>query len=114
RGYRAKPAGAAAHGRGMVGGSRSRLHLTRPSSAAMKEFDARFFDGETAVAHRVRVQHDADALVIRDADGRELARWPIEGVRTAPLCSPAAAGRKPGWWSTTRMCGSTLLRWCPD
>lgn len=48
----------------------------------MKEFDARFFDGETAVAHRVRVQHDADALVIRDADGRELARWPIEGLRT--------------------------------
>src|SRR5262249_55740166 len=82
RGHRAEPAGAAAHGRGMAGGSRSRLHLTRPSSAAMKEFDARFFDGETAVAHRVRVQHDADALIIRDADGRELARWPIEGLRT--------------------------------
>ncbi|MGH6959394.1 MAG: DUF7092 domain-containing protein, partial [Dongiaceae bacterium] len=47
----------------------------------MEPFPARFFDGQSAVAHAVTVARDGDALAIAGAGGKVLARWPVDELK---------------------------------
>jgi len=55
----------------------------------MTGWPARFNDGQTAAQHDVTVELSARTLIVRDAAGIELARWPVDGIALLDEPNPA-------------------------